>query len=331
MKNIFPTLRLNKENTYLDNAASSLKIKAVIKSISNFYNFFSLNNHSFSENIIHNTIEKTINETRVLISNWINGKPSEISFIPSATYGLNILALSVCDFIKNDDLILITKLEHSSNIYPWINICNKKGAKIDYFDLNEQFQIDEKKIAERISKKVKVVSFSHVSNNVGSLNNVYVISNIIKKKNPDCFIIIDASQSISSELIDVRECQIDALVFSAHKVYGPTGIGVLWVKSESEKKLPHILWGGGKIISPLSYNQNNSSLQQVSYNKFEVGSLPLAQIFGLKEVFLFLNSINWKKKKKKEKELLKYAVLKMSEIQNIKIYNKNLSNNIIGS
>lgn len=285
MKKLFPTLKVNRGNIYLDNAATSLKLKNVIDSVSKFYRFFSLNNHSFSENVFHNEIKKVVDETRTLISKWINCKACEVVFMPSTTYSLNILALSIFELIKKGDSILITKLEHSSNVYPWMEICKKKGAELDYLPLNNKFEIDKKEVAKMISNNTKVVSFSHVSNSVGSLNNILEITKIIKNKSPECFIIIDACQSIANETINVNKWLIDALVFSAHKVYGPTGIGVLWIKEESEKKLPHILWGGGKTTSPSDFEQNELLLP--SYSKFEVGSLPLSQIFGLREVFFF--------------------------------------------
>ncbi|WNE41315.1 MAG: Cysteine desulfurase SufS [Mycoplasmataceae bacterium] len=328
MKKYFPTLKTNKQNVYLDNAATSLKIKSVIKSTIDYYKNFSLNPHSFSNNNFHFELKKNIDETRSFVSNWINCEYEEVIFTPSTTYSLNLLSLSFSQILNKKDSIFITKLEHSSNVYPWMSACKKTGSKLKYLLLNDDFTINENYIIKNVENNTKIVSFSHISNNLGVINDVKKITKLIKEKNPNCFVIIDVCQSIAHEKIDVKDWGIDALVFSAHKLYGPTGIGVLWVKKDSEKKIPHLLWGGGKDQSPLEIIDKNSE-NSLTYSKFEVGTLPLSQLFGLREVFIFLNNLDWSKQLIKEKNLRNYAVKRLSEIKNIVIYNKDFSSSII--
>jgi len=149
----------------------------------------------------------------------------------------------------------------------------------------------------------------------------------IKKINPNCLVILDACQSIAHASIEVQKWNIDALVFSGHKIYGPTGIGVLWVKKNVAQELPHLLWGGGKKTGPMGkINGLNFSLAQ----KLEVGTLPLAEIFGLKAAFEFLSKLNLPAIYQHEKNLRNYALQKLKKIPNLVIYNQNLtSTNII--
>lgn len=328
MKKLFPTLKINKQNVYLDNAATSLKIKGVIKSTVDYYKKFSLNPHSFSNNNFHFELKKSIDETRFFVSKWINCEYEEVIFTPSTTYSLNLLSLSFSQILNKKDSIFITKLEHSSNVYPWMSTCKRTGSKLKYLLLNDDFTINEDSIIRNIGYNTRIVSFSHISNNLGVVNDVKKITRLIKEKNPNCFVIVDACQSVAHEKIDVKDWGIDALVFSAHKLYGPTGIGVLWIKKESEKKIPHLLWGGGKDDSPLEIF-DKSSKSSLTYNKFEVGTLPLSQIFGLKEVFIFLNNLDWSKQLVKQKNIRNYTIKRLSEIKDVVIYNKNFSSSII--
>ena len=160
----------------------------------------------------------------------------EIIFFSSATYALNILALSLKNHLEKGDKIYLTYLEHSSNFYPWQALAQEKGAKLDFLPLNEKFTIDIEQLPNYIDRNTKIVSFFHVSNSLGIINPVEEITKKIKKINPNCLVVLDACQSISHLPINVNKWRVDALVFSGHKVYGPTGIGVLWLKKNGGKK-----------------------------------------------------------------------------------------------
>lgn len=312
---------------YLDSAATSLKPKAVIQAINDYNQKYSINSHSESSSHLFKKVWTTIQETRRIIAEKIKGQAEEISFLPSATYSLNILALSLKNRLQKGDRICLTRLEHSSNLHPWQAIAKEKEVSIDFLPLNKEFTIDIDKLDKYIDKKTKIVSFIHVSNSLGIVNPIAEITKKVKEINPECLVILDACQSIVHVPINVKKWNIDALVLSGHKVYGPTGIGVLWVKKTLGEKMPHLLWGGGKKNGPMEkISEPDLPLSQ----KFEVGTLPLAEIFGLKTAFEFLNSFDTKKVYEYENNLRNYAFQELKKVQNIVIYNQKLvSINII--
>ncbi|MDR1670525.1 MAG: aminotransferase class V-fold PLP-dependent enzyme [Spiroplasmataceae bacterium] len=314
----FPFLSYNKNLIYLDSAGTTLKPKKVIQAINKYYQNYSINNHSGGGSSLFNKVQKTIQATRKIIAQTINSQSEEIIFFPSTTYSLNILALSLDNRLKEGDKICLTYLEHSSNLYPWEAIIQRKKLQLSFLPLDRSFTIDIEKLDEIIDKKTKIVSFFHTSNSLGSTNSVSKIAKKIKELSPNCLIIIDACQSVAHSPIDVKEWNIDALVFSGHKVYGPTGIGVLWIKKELAEKMPHILWGGGKKASPSEKIDNNLPLSQ----KFEVGTLPLAQIFGLKASFEFLNNLEIEAINKNEKELKDHFLKIVRKLKEVIIYNQ---------
>ena len=320
-RKLFPIFTRQKNLVYLDSAATSLKPKTVIQAINNYYENYSINTHSEGSGLLAQEVRQTVQQTRQLIAQKINAQSEEVIFFPSTTYSLNILALSLKKFLQKGDKIFLTHLEHSSNCYPWQAIAQEKGVQVDFLPLTKSFIVDIKKLDNYIDKKTKIVSFSHMSNSLGTINLIEKITKKIKEINPNCLVIIDACQSIAHLSIDVKKWNIDALVFSGHKIYGPTGIGVLWLKEEFGKKLPNLLWGGGKKIGPFD-SDNEFFLPLIQ--KFEVGTLPLAQIFGLKASFEFLNSLDIKEVSTYEKEIKNYAISELEKLEKITIYNKNL-------
>jgi cysteine desulfurase/selenocysteine lyase len=322
----FPFLKNNKNLVYLDNAGTTLKPKNVIEAINEYYEKYSINNHSGGGNILFNKIQTTIQQTREIIAQKINGRSEEIIFLPSTTYSFNLLSLSLKEYLKKGDKICLTYSEHSSNCYPWQAIAQKKEAKVEFLDLNQDFTIDINNLNKLIDQKTKIVSFSHMSNSLGVINPIAEIVKKIKEINPNCLIIIDACQSIAHLPINVKEWNIDALVFSGHKVYGPTGIGILWIKKELGKMIPDVFWGGGKRIGPSEKIDESLPLNQ----KFEVGTLPLAQIFGLKKSFEFLNNLDIKKIENEERNLKNYFIKESLKLDKVVIYNQNVDSiNII--
>lgn len=321
----FPIFKERKKLVYLDGAATNLKPRVVIQALNDYNQKFSINSHSETGSPLFKKIWTTINKTREIIAQKIKVQISEIVFLPSATYALNILALSLQEQLRKGDKILLTYLEHSSNLYPWQAIAQKKKIFIDYLPLNEKFIVDINKLDKYIDQRTKIVSFVHVNNSLGTINPVEKIVQRIKKINPNCLVILDACQSIVHFPIEAQKWNIDALVFSGHKVYGPTGIGVLWIKKEIGQKIPHLLWGGGKTTGP-GDKTDNCSLSQ----KFEVGTLPLAEIFGLKAAFEFLDKLDLSEVCRYENNLRNYALQKLKKIPGLIIYNQNLSStNII--
>src|SRR2546423_8071049 len=226
-RKLFPIFTRQKNLVYLDSVATSLKPQTVIQAISDYYEKYSINSHSEGSSFLAQKVRQTVHQTRQLIAQKINAQAEEIIFFPSTTYSLNILALSLKNFLQKGDKIFLTHLEHSSNCYPWQAIAQEKAVQVDFLSLTKNFVIDIDKLENYIDKKTKMVSFSHMSNSLGIINPIAKITKKIKEINPNCLVIIDACQSIAHLPIDVKKWNIDALVFSGHKVYGPTGIGVL--------------------------------------------------------------------------------------------------------
>lgn len=204
-RKLFPIFSHQKNLIYLDSAGTTLKTNSVIEGIRDYYEKFSINDHSAGNNLLANKTRATVQETRQIIAQKINGEIEEIIFLPSTTYSLNILALSLKNFLEKEDKVFLTHLEHSSNCYPWQYIARERGAKIDFLPLNKNFIIDIDSLDKHIDKKTKVVSFVHMSNNLGVINPVAKITKKIKEINPTCLVIIDACQSIAHLPIDVKD------------------------------------------------------------------------------------------------------------------------------
>lgn len=205
LRQLFPLFTHHKNLIYLDSAATSLKPNSVIQAISDYYEKYSINSHSEGNNSLSNEVRNTIQQTRHLIAQKTNAQAEEIIFFPSTTYSLNILALSLKNYLEKGDKIALTHLEHSSNCYPWQAIAQEKKATADFLPLTKNFIIDIDKLENYIDKKTKIVSFVHLSNSLGVINPVQKITKRIKKINPNCLVIIDACQSIAHLPVNVKE------------------------------------------------------------------------------------------------------------------------------
>ncbi|MCE8162734.1 MAG: aminotransferase class V-fold PLP-dependent enzyme [Candidatus Moeniiplasma glomeromycotorum] len=316
----FPIFKYRPNLVYLDSAATTLKPLSVIQAIESYYQQYSINTHSEGSGLLAQKVRTIIQQARQLVAQKINAQTEEIIFFPSATYALNILSLSLKNHLKKGDKICLTYLEHSSNCYPWQAIAQEKKTEVNFLPLNKDFTVDLNLLDKWIDQKTKIVSLVHLSNSLGVINPIKKIVRKIKVLNPNCWVIIDACQSLAHLPINVQDWNIDALVFSGHKVCGPTGIGVLWIKKTAAEKLPEVLWGGGKKISPLKKSNYHLPLDQ----KFEVGTLPLAEIFGLKKALEFLNGWTTKEISQFEKELKDYALTELTKLKEIILYSQNL-------
>lgn len=302
--------RKNNNNIFLDNAGTTLKLRSVINYINKSYINYSLNPHSISENKLFKEINNVFENTRGLIIELIGGNyRSEAVFTPSATYSFNLLALACKSWLKKGDEIGLTYLEHSSNYYPWKSLAEEIGIKIIFLPLTPTGQINLSKLKKCINSHTKIISFFFVSNSLGTINPVFKISKIVKKKNPDCLIVVDACQSIiCNQEILVNEWEVDVLIFSPHKMYGPTGLGVMWINHKIRDRIPSVLWGGGRRV-PSTIMENDRSLPY--YCDWEVGTPPVAQVFGL------YASLKWLRQQKRKKiiswitNLTRYTIRKL--------------------
>ncbi len=284
-KLFFPIFRKHKKFIYFDSAATSLTPKIVIKTSNNYYEKYNSNPHNYDSNISFE-LNKKIEFTRESVQKFINSKSkSEIIFQSSTTYAINQIAYGVSDFLLEDDEIVITKLEHSSNVLPWYNLIKSKNIKIKFLELNN-YIIDINKIKNVINSKTKIVSFASASNTLGYLNDVKKIISIIRSINSKIIIIVDAAQSIIHSKVDVQSWDCDFLVFSGHKMFAPGGISILYGKLNQLKLLKPFLLGGGmgKSIG-LNFEFDFNTLP----SKLEGGTPNSSSIFGLREAIQFIN------------------------------------------
>ena len=317
IKNQFPIFskKINgKSLVYLDSSNSSQKPISVLNKLDEFYRYeFSNVGRS-----IHSLAVKATNkfdETRVSIKNFINAKSKdEIIFTKNATESINLVASTFGQQnINKGDEILITELEHHSNYVPWHYLRKIKGAVIKFAPINEDGDIEINKFEKLITPKTKIVGITHLSNVTGTIVPVKEIVEIAHKKNIP--VLIDGCQSAPHIKIDVQDIDCDFYVMSAHKVYGPTGVGILYGKKKWLENLPPYIGGGGMISEVKKDKITYASLPE----KYEAGTMPTAEVIAFNESIKFMNSIGIENLMNHEKELTNYALEKLKKMNSVKI------------
>ena len=317
IKNQFPIFskKINgKSLVYLDSSNSSQKPINVLNKLDEFYRYeFSNVGRS-----IHSLAVKATNkfdETRVSIKNFINAKSKdEIIFTKNATEAINLVASTFGQQnINKGDEILITELEHHSNYVPWHYLRKIKGAVIKFAPINEDGDIEINKFEKLITPKTKIVGITHLSNVTGTIVPVKEIVEIAHKKNIP--VLIDGCQSAPHIKIDVQDIDCDFYVMSAHKVYGPTGVGILYGKKKWLENLPPYMGGGGMISEVKKDKITYASLPE----KYEAGTMPTAEVIAFNESIKFMNSIGIENLMNHEKELTNYALEKLKKMNSVKI------------
>ena len=300
---------------YFDNAATSQKPQCVIDAVSNYYKNFNSNVHRG----VHELSQKATSEyesTRDTVRDFIGAeKSNQIIFTKGTTDGINIVASSWAENqLKKGDEILITTMEHHSNIVPWQMLCEKLGTKLIVSPISKSGEIIMDKFESLISAKTKLISVTHVSNTLGTINPIEEITLLAKENN--CKILIDAAQSIPHFKVDVSSFDCDFLVFSGHKIFAPTGVGILYVK---EDRFPEMkpYQGGGDMIKEVSFEKTTYNTHP---HKFEAGTPNIAGVIGLNEALKYVNKIGIDNIAIIENELLEYALEKISEIDKLKIF-----------
>lgn len=299
---------------YLDNAATTQKPIQVIKRIEQYYKTENANVHRG----VHHLSELATQEyekSREKIRQFINArKAEEIIFTRGTTEAINLVAHSFGkQFINEGDEIIITEMEHHSNIVPWQILCEEKKAnlKIIHFDDNGDLILDE--FEELINERTKLISVVHISNSLGTINPIKKIIEIAHSYAIP--VLVDAAQSIMHTPLDVRELECDFLVFSGHKIYGPTGIGVLYGTEEMLEQLPPYQ-GGGDMIKSVTFEK--TTFNDLPY-KFEAGTPNIAGAIGLAEAIDYVQSLGLEFISTYEDELLQYATSKLSSIPGFRI------------
>ena len=313
-KKDFPLIE-NKDITYLDSGATTQKPIQVIEAVENFYKNYNANPHRGAYSLSMDATEIYEN-TRTKISKFINARyREEIIFSKNATESLNLIAYSYgLDNLKNNDEIVLSIMEHHSNLVPWQNVAKKTGAKLNYMYINDEFELSDEEIENKITDKTKVVGITHVSNVLGTVNNIEKIIKYAHKKG--AVVIIDASQSIPHMKIDVQKLDADFLVFSGHKMLAPLGIGVLYGKKEILNDMNPFLMGGDMI----EYVHEQTTTYAPLPNKFEAGTQNVEGVIGLGTAIDYIENIGYDKIQEIEAEVVNYAKQELSKLDYIKLY-----------
>ena len=299
---------------YLDSSNSSQKPLSVIKSLDNFYkNEFSNIGRSIHSLAVSAT--NKVDETRINVKNFINASyKEEIIFTKNATESINLVATTFGQQnIKKGDEILITELEHHSNYVPWHYLRETKGAIIKFAPINEEGDIIIEKLKKLITSKTKIIAVTHLSNVTGTIVPIKEIVEIARKNNIP--VLVDGCQSAPHIKIDVKDLDCDFFAFSAHKVYGPTGVGLLYAKKKWLEKLPPYIGGGGMISEVKKEKINYAPLPE----KYEAGTMPTAEIVAFNDSIKFMKSIGIEKITEHEEKITNYALEKLKKINSVNV------------
>ena len=314
IKKDFPLLE-NENITYLDSGATTQKPIQVIKAVEEFYQKYNANPHRGAYSLSVEATEQYEN-TRTKIAKFINAKHrEEIIFSKNATESLNLIAYSYgLDNLKKDDEVVISIMEHHSNLVPWQKMTKQTSSKLNYMYINENYEITDEEIESKITDKTKIVGITHVSNVLGTINNVKKIIKYAHKKG--AVVIVDASQSIPHMKIDVQDLDTDFLVFSGHKMLAPLGIGVLYGKREILNKMTPFLMGGDMIEYVYEQDTTFAPLP----NKFEAGTQNVEGVIGLGAAIDYIENLGYDKIQEIEHEVISYARQELSKLDYLTLY-----------
>ncbi len=310
---------------FFDNCATTLKPNIVVDETVKYYTEYTSNAHRGDyDNSIK--VDALYEETRTKVRKLINAQSdSEIVFTSGATESLNLVVFGFMKYnLKKGDEVLLTKAEHASNVLPWLELANEKGIKIKYIPLDKDHKLDYDELVKMISPKTKVISIAHVTNTIGDIRPVEKIGKLCKENN--IYFVVDGAQSIPHFKVDVLKNNIDFLAFSAHKMLGPTGVGVLYGKYDLLNETRPINFGGGM-------NNIFESTGEVEYKsiptRFEAGTPNIAGVIGFNRAIDYINSIGYDAIERQEKELRKYLIDNLKKIDNVILYNENSDTGIV--
>lgn len=315
----------NSNMVYFDNGATTLKPIQVRDAINKYYDEYTANIHrgDYTNSL---KVSELYDNCRELVRQLINAKhTSEIVFTAGTTASLNDIAFGYfANHLKKGDEVLITESEHASNVLPWFILQKELGIIVNYIPLNDNHEVTIDALKSVISNKTKAVSLAHITNVIGDVRDIKTISKVCHDNN--ILLVVDAAQSIAHEKIDVVDMDIDFMAFSGHKMYGPTGIGVLYGKFDLLKELKPRSYGGG--MNAIFNKDGYVELKDLP-DKLEAGTPNIEGVLGLSACINYINSIGINKISKYEHELRDYLVSKLSELDFIKIYNKDNYSTIV--
>ena len=314
IKKDFPLLEKS-QISYLDSGATSQKPKQVLEAIQNFYEKYNANVHRGAYSL---SMEATslYEETREKIQKFIHARyPEEIIFSKNATESLNLVATSWgLDNLQENDEVVLSIMEHHSNLVPWQTVTKKTKSKLVYMYMNDAFELSDEEIEKKITSNTKLVGITHVSNVLGTINNVKKIIKYAHKMGAK--VLVDASQSIPHMRINVQDLDADFLVFSGHKMLAPLGIGVLYGKREILNEMNPFLMGGDMIEYVYEQNTTFAPLP----NKFEAGTQNIEGVIGLGAAIDYIENLGYDTIQKIEEELLDYARKELLKLNFLTLY-----------
>ena len=316
----FPMLEKTMHNhplVYLDNGATTLKPQIVIDKIVEYLTSYSGNAHRGDYDLSHK-VDEEYESSREVVAEFINAQSREVVFTSGSTDSLNMIAFGfgrVC--LNEGDEVLLTVAEHASNTLPWFEVAKEKGAIVNYIDLDEKGTVTLESVKKAITENTKIIALAQVTNVLGFEVPIKDICEYAHQKG--IYVVVDGAQSVPHNKIDVKDLDCDFLAFSAHKMCGPTGVGVMYGKYELLKAMKPTRLGGG---SNTRYNSCGVvSLKNPPY-KFEAGTPHIEGVIGLKAAILYLQKLGMDNIHNYEVELRKYCISKMKELDNVEIYNE---------
>ena len=314
LKKDFPLLQ-NRKETYLDSGATTQKPIQVIEAVNEYYKKYNANPHRGAYSLSIEATEAYEN-VRAKVAKFINARYSEeIIFSKNATESLNLVAYSYgMDNVNSGDEVVISIMEHHANLVPWQHVTKTKGAELKYMYMNSEYELSDEEIESKITDKTKVVGIVHISNVLGTINNVKKIINYAHKKG--AIVVLDVSQSIQHMKIDVQELDADFVAFSGHKMLAPLGIGVLYGKRELLNKMNPFLMGGDMIEYVYEQNTTFAPLP----NKFEAGTQNVGGVIGLGAAIDYIEKVGYDTIQKLEKEVVSYAIDELSKLDFMDLY-----------
>lgn len=299
---------------YLDNGATVQKPKVVVQAIEKYYNTINANVHRGVHSLSQWATD-ALEEARIKVQQYINANEAkEVIFTSGTTDSINIVASSFSTFVKEGDEIVISAIEHHSNIVPWQMLCERTGIALKVIPVLDNGELDQNAYAELLNDKTKLVAFNHISNSLGTINPVKEM--VAKAHEVGAAVLVDGAQALPHLRVDVQDLDADFYAFSAHKMYGPTGVGVLYGKEEWLDKLPPYR-GGGEMIATVTFEK--STYAELPH-KFEAGTPNIAGNIALGTAIDFMNEIGVEAIQSHESELLHYATEKMQAIEGLVIH-----------
>lgn len=316
---------LNDNLIYFDSAATSLKPKILVDSLKDYYDNYPSNIHR-GDYSISLKADSMFDKTRNIIKKFIGAKTKEqIVFTNNCTDSMNKLVFGYFKYnLKKNDEILLTKSEHASNILPWFELADEIGIKINYIKLDKNYKVTLDNLKDAITDNTKVISIAHITNVVGDIRPIKEIIEFAHSKNIK--VVVDGAQSLAHTYVNIQDLKPDFLVFSAHKMCGPTGVGVLYMDEKYLVDIKPIIFGGGMNAS---FEFDGKREYSDMPDKLEAGTPNIADIIAYGNTINYLFKIGMNNIEKYEKDLRKYAIEKLKQVPNIIIYNENSESSII--